>query len=206
MHTLQIFQASQEPLSLDETGDYIEWLRHPCGLIHSEKYGTLFDVRRSSPYEAPQVDFTYARGSVPAQPQPVSLGPPSLLSSVWGYISSQSMTGDQADILLGGPDRPVPQPKPQPQRRGSTPASRSSMSPGRSGSPTSLTAQSVANNAASGVSNLYSRLGNALAERGEMLGSLEDSFKSLESGSKSMLAQAKGLAMKQGAKRWFDLS
>ena len=84
---------------MDETGDYIEWIRHPCGLVHTEKYGTLFNVRRSGPYEAPQVDFTYGRGVVPPQPQPVSIGPPSLLNSVWGYIATQGMTGDQVDIL-----------------------------------------------------------------------------------------------------------
>ena len=121
----------------------------------------------------------------------MSIGPPSLLSSVWGYISSQGMTGDQADILrahnlpdhvypttdhrcppVGGPDRPIPKPKPQPQRQGSL-LSRSSASSSRPMSPgsSSTSAQAIANNASSGVNDLYSRLNNALQERGCVLSS-----------------------------------
>ena len=86
-------------MSLDDTGDYVEWVRHACGLIHTEKYGTLFDVRRSGPYAPPQVDLAFGRGTVPPQPQPVAIGPPTILGSVWGYIASQSKTGDQMDAL-----------------------------------------------------------------------------------------------------------
>ena len=91
------------PLSVDETGDYVEWKRHPCGLIYKEKYGTLFNLRRSAPYAAPLVDFTVGRKAIPPQPQPVSVGPPSLLTSWLGYIKSQSLTGDQVDVLRESP-------------------------------------------------------------------------------------------------------
>lgn len=204
------------PLSVDETGDYIEWKRHACGLIYAEKYGTVFNVRRSAPYEVPQVDFTYGRRPVPPQPQPVSVGPASLIGSWLGYLASQSLTGDQIDALrkwflepqhaaligrlVGGPDRPIPTPKPQrPQVSDTTSGNSGTSQPG--------SVADVANSASRGVSDLYSRLNNALQERGyagcatitinhltialcsEMLGGLEESFQSLESGSKNMLAQ-----------------
>lgn len=117
MHSLQLPQSHNEyasyhwqtglapnpvlhrPLSADDTGDYVEWLRHPNGLIHAEKYGTLFNVRRSAPYDVPSVDFTYGRGTIPYQPQPVSVGPPSIVSSFLGYITSKTLSGDQIDAL-----------------------------------------------------------------------------------------------------------
>ncbi|KAI0093981.1 lethal giant larvae like, C-terminal-domain-containing protein [Irpex rosettiformis] len=201
LHGLQLTQSSSEPLSIDDTGDYIEWCRHPCGSIKAEKYGTLFNVRRSGPYKVPGVDFTYGRTTAPTQPQPVGIGPPSMLNTFWEYISSTGLTGDQVDTLLAGPDRPLPKPQP-PQRPGMPDKSGSDGASASSG----LSAQNIANSATSGVNNLYSRLNNALAERGEMLGGLEDSFNNLESGSKNMLAQAKNLAAKQTAKRWFQFS
>lgn len=117
MHSLQIHQSSPEyvslssflsitllpslhrPLSVDATGDYIEWKRHACGLVYKERYGTLFNVRRSGPYEAPQVDLATGRKAVPSQPQPVSVGPASIIGSWLGYIVSQSLSGDQIDTL-----------------------------------------------------------------------------------------------------------
>ncbi|EKM61629.1 uncharacterized protein PHACADRAFT_169080 [Phanerochaete carnosa HHB-10118-sp] len=206
MHSLQIPQSSTEPLSVDGTGDYIEWKRHPCGLIYKERYGTLFNVRRSGPYEAPQVDFAARRKTVPPQPQPVSVGPTSFIGSWIGYITSATLTGDQIDTLLGGPDRPIPQPKPQRPKPSATGSGRSSGSGSRPDPQRANSVSEMANSASRGVNDLYSRLNNALAERGEMLGGLEESFQSLESGSKNMLAQAKSLAAKQSAKRWFDFS
>lgn len=87
------------PLTVDETGDYIEFSRHPSGLIETAGLGTLFNIRRSGPYTLPQVNLATNRGVIPPQPQPVSAGPTSLLSSWIGYISSQGMTGDQVDAL-----------------------------------------------------------------------------------------------------------
>lgn len=201
MHSLQLPKSSDEPLSVDETGDYVEWTRHPCGLIHATRYGTVFDVRRSGPYDVPQVDFTAGRKPVPPQPQPVSVGPASFIGSWLGYLKSQTLTGDQVDTLLGGPDRPVPTPKPQRPNVAASDSGSSRPQPDRANS-----VSEMANSASRGVSDLYSRLNNALAERGEMLGGLEESFQSLESGSKNMLSQAKTLAAKQTAKRWFQFS
>jgi syntaxin-binding protein 5 len=170
-------------LSVDETGDYIEWCRHPSGSIQAEKYGTLFNVRRSGPYQAADVDFLFGRRTATAQPQPVGIGPPTMLNSIWGYINSTSITGAQIDALrehyfyvgladdanvenvVAGPDRPPPKAKIQ---RPAMPEARSvedgSSTSSISGAGTS--AQSIANSAAGGVGNLYSRLNNALAERG----------------------------------------
>ena len=108
--------------------------------------------------------------------------------------------------LVGGPDRPMPAPKPQRPNASAAGAS------GAGGRPQPNRANSVsdmANSASRGVSDLYSRLNNALAERGyvvshhktllpsdefscsEMLSGLEESFQSLESGSKNMLNQVR---------------
>ena len=63
------------------------------------RYGTLYNVRRSDPYAPPSVDFMYGRGAVPPQPQPVSVGPTSLVGSWLGYLTSKTMTGEQIDAL-----------------------------------------------------------------------------------------------------------
>ncbi|KAI0081067.1 hypothetical protein K474DRAFT_1656898 [Panus rudis PR-1116 ss-1] len=199
MHTLQMEQASLEPLSPDSTGDYVEWIRHPAsGLIRAAHYGTLFDVRRSGPYAAPQVKLASDTDSraIPPQPQPVPIGPQSLIGSWLGYITSQSMTGEQIDVLLAGPDRPIPPPTQRAQvAQGSQGASNTPLG--------SIDARKIASSASNTASDLYNRLGSALAERGEALGQLQESFDSLEQGSKKMLAQSKSLATQQTAKRWF---
>lgn len=92
------------PLSTDGTGDYIEWIGHdPSGFINMAKYGTLFDVRRSAPYAAPDVILADESRAIPPQPLPVSIGPATVLSSWWGTITSNSMTGEQIDILCEFP-------------------------------------------------------------------------------------------------------
>ncbi|KAI0783299.1 lethal giant larvae like, C-terminal-domain-containing protein [Abortiporus biennis] len=198
LHTLQFEQSPTETFSVDETGDYIEWIRHEVsGLIGCLKYGTVFNVRRSGPYLPPTIDFKVDERVIPPQPQPVSIGPASFISSWLGYISSQGMTGEQVDALLAGPDRPIPQPvqRSQPAASGSKTAAGG----------TNLNARDIAASAASTAGDLYSRLGAALAERGEMLGSLQESFDSLEQGSKRMVEQTKSLAAQQTARRWFGL-
>jgi len=63
--------------------------------MQSAAYGTLFDQRRA--YLPPDIDFASTRGAVPAQPQPVSLGPASILGSWFTY--NQTLTGAQVDEL-----------------------------------------------------------------------------------------------------------
>jgi len=131
--------------------------------------------------------------ALPPQPQPVSMGPASLLSQVYSYVAGQFTTGEQIDALLGGPDRPVPE-KPSAAAEwlstATTPATESGGS--------SLQA------ATSGVGDLYNRLGAAISERGQMLDGLEETVGSLQQGSRNMLAQARKLAAEQSAKGWFN--
>ncbi|KAF9469810.1 lethal giant larvae like, C-terminal-domain-containing protein [Collybia nuda] len=188
---LHIFQLPQIPsisLSVDETGDYITWTQHPTsGTVHQATYCTLFDIRRA--YNPSLIELT--KPAAPAQPQPVSVGPTSLLGS-W-FTFNQTLTGEQVDTLLGGPDRPIPESEPR-VRGGYTTANE--LAAGVSG---------VAAATAATQGNLYNRLTSALNERGQILGDLEDRFNALEEGSKNMVTQAKRLATQQTARSWFGL-
>ncbi|KAL0576712.1 Lethal(2) giant larvae sro7 [Marasmius crinis-equi] len=194
------------PLSVDETGDFIGWSLNPeSGSIQEATYGTLFDFRRIN--TSADVVFSTSKPVVPAPPQPVSVSPESYLGS-WFKLYNQTMTGEQADALFGGPDRPIPQPQ---NLVAASTQETSSPSP----------SPRIANQAASTQQTLYSRLTSALEERGQMLGDLEDRFNSLEQGSRSManqasvvrlvfwrrnlkwFLQAKRLAAEQTAKSWF---
>ncbi|KAJ7459170.1 WD40 containing snare-dependent exocytosis protein [Mycena galericulata] len=179
--TLQLPIHGASSFTCDDTGDWMAGTMNGASQIFDRaSYGTLFDFRRA--YAPPDIEFT--KSDVPPQPQPVSLGPTSLLSSWFRF--GQSMTGEQLDVLLGGPDRPIPEPVERP-----------------STSPANASASSVAQTAAGVQSSLYARLQSAVGERGQMLGDLEDRFNSLEEGSKSMVTQAKRLAAEQSAKSWF---
>ncbi|THH21204.1 hypothetical protein EW146_g293 [Bondarzewia mesenterica] len=203
LHSLPLPTISTLPPSPDATGDFLKLTplasyTSPIRRIHLH---TLFNVRRG--YHTPLVSLTErADGTsktVPAQPQPVSIGPAGLLSVAgsWlgGLVGQGSMSGDQIDTLLAGPDRPIPE-KPAP--RGTTQGSGYKYAEWESNP-----AGASAAEASRTQSTLYERLHAAVAERGEMLGNLEESFNSLEQGSKSMVAQAKRLATQQTAKSWF---
>jgi len=169
-------------LTCDDTGDWLVYtVDKTSRIIQQTTYGTLFDFRRA--YTLPTIDFSITKPAVPPQPQPVSLGPTSLLSSWFRF--GQSMTGEQLDTLLGGPDRPIPE-----KAQGST-------------ADIQAGASSVAQAAAEVQSNLYARLQSAMGERGQMLSDLEERFNSLEAGSRSMVAEAKRRAAEQSAKSWF---
>ncbi|KIK70617.1 hypothetical protein GYMLUDRAFT_32661 [Collybiopsis luxurians FD-317 M1] len=186
MHTLTLPPLSYLPITCDEGGDFFAWTRDPeTGLIRQVTHGTLLNFRRVE--SLPAFDFLSSKAVVPAQPQPVSAGPASILGS-WFKFGSSAMTGAQVDSLLGGPDRPIPIQQPQPKA-----ADRDSAK-----SPSQITKEAAATQ-----SSLYDRLNAALEERGQMLGDLEDRFNSLESGSRSMVDQAKRLAAQQSAKSWF---
>lgn len=79
--------------------------------------------------------------------------------------------------LVGGPDRPIPQPK------DNTPAS-----PGSNQSYADR-ANVAKDSLAGGANDLYNRLGSAVSERGQMLDGLEDTVNSLRTGSENMVAQ-----------------
>ncbi|KAI8981153.1 lethal giant larvae like, C-terminal-domain-containing protein [Trametes punicea] len=210
IHTLHLpALGSSDSPSTDETGDFVTHNVFPVPVgsstrpLLSTELHTLFAQRRTEPYALPLVDLAYGRRTVPPQPQPVSLGPPSMMSSVLGYIGSLSVAsaGEQIDTLLAGPDRPVPPPS-KSAARPSTERPNPGDSSANSASQTALAA--AAAGMSSGVADLYNRLGTALTERGEMLGDLQQSLDSLEQGSKTMVEKAKRLAAQQSAKSWFS--
>ncbi|KAJ3517877.1 hypothetical protein NLJ89_g226 [Agrocybe chaxingu] len=194
LNAVQLPLVSSLPLSIDESGDFVAWTQDPRAQtksthVHQATYGTFFNVRRV--YTPPDIDFASTRGSVPPQPQPVSLGPPSLLGSWFSF--NQTLSGDQIDELLGGPNRPILQ-------------SQSERSKDSVGASTATsTASGIAAGAAAVQANLYNKLSSAMGERGQLLGDLEERFQSLEQGSRNMVAQAKRLAAQQTAKSWFGL-
>ncbi|CAK5280636.1 unnamed protein product, partial [Mycena citricolor] len=191
LYTLKLPLDDNAIVSCDESGDWIAYYANGTGCILEKIiYGTVFDFRRA--FFPPDINLAPSRRSAPAQPQPVSLGPTSVLSSWFRF--GQSMTGDQLDALMAGPDRPIPEPPKGPE--GQSLASYASALP---------SASSVAQSVSGVQNNLYSRLQSAMGERSQMLGDLEDRFNSLHEGSQSMVSQAKRLAAEQSAKRWFGL-
>ncbi|PPQ63837.1 hypothetical protein CVT24_009787 [Panaeolus cyanescens] len=196
LHTIKLANPSPLPLSIDDTGDYICWVPDPHvpgrSRIKSAIYGTFFDFRRV--YDDPNVDFACTRGTIPAQPQPVSLGPASIIGSFFTF--NQTLSGAQIDELLGGPNRPVLQRKVVDRNAQAAEEAESS----KGGTDKDAGAIAAAAGAQTG---LYDRLTSALSERGQMLGDLEERFNSLQEGSKDMVAQAKRLAAQQSAKSWF---
>lgn len=184
LHTFSLAKVCENVVSVDETGDFIASRRHESGVFEQIVFGTLFKTRRV--YDHPIVDLTSFHREIPPYPQPVSVGPPSLLSS-WFRYGKPIMTGEQLDALLAGPDRPIPLPDPVQTLQDTT----AGYGPG---------VMKTMENARSGV---YSHLNDALAERGEMLGNIEQRIDSLQQGSKDMVAQAKRLATEQSARRWF---
>ena len=83
-------------MTIDASGDFIAWTADPVSkFINSATYGTFFDIRRAN--TLPDVDFATNRKTIPAQPQPVSLGPPSFLASWFSF--NQTKTGEQIDEL-----------------------------------------------------------------------------------------------------------
>lgn len=95
-YSLVLFTFCYRPISVDETGDFFAWTRNPeNGLIRQATYGTLFNFRRVE--TTPAIDLLSTKPVVPAQPQPVSLGPTSILGSWFNF--GQSMTGAQIDAL-----------------------------------------------------------------------------------------------------------
>ncbi|KAG1904773.1 lethal giant larvae like, C-terminal-domain-containing protein [Suillus fuscotomentosus] len=172
LHTFSLAKVCENVVSVDETGDFIALMRHDSGVLEQIVFGTLFKTRRV--YDHPIVDLTSFHREIPPYPQPVSVGPPSLLGS-WFRYGKPVMTGEQLDALLAGPDRPIPPPDHMQTSQDTTAA----YGPG---------VIKTVENARDGV---YNRLNDALAERG----CVHDPTISPMS--------AKRLATEQTARRWF---
>jgi len=191
MYTVPVTISSPRSLSVDESGDYIDWTIRD-GIAHKSELGTLFGLRRKTLYHDKVLDILRDKNKLPAQPQPVSIGPATLLGQMYAYVGGQSTTGAQIDALFAGPNRPIPQPK-EP----------TSTSPGNNQSYADR-ANATKDSLSSGTNDLYSRLGSAMSERGQMLDGLEDTVNSLRAGSENMVAQAKRLAAEQSTRGWFN--
>src|SRR5882762_1079538 len=72
-------------LSVDTSGDFIAFKRDfKSYLIKEVALSSLFDIRRA--YDLPDIDFASTRREVPTQPNPISAGPPSLLSGTLSWF------------------------------------------------------------------------------------------------------------------------
>ncbi|TFK77434.1 WD40 containing snare-dependent exocytosis protein [Pluteus cervinus] len=192
LHTLQLPSSSTRPPSIDETGDFILWDADPgSGRISEVHYGALFGFRRACPI--PDVELIDPNGSIPPQPQPVAMGPTSLLGSLFKF-SQGSLSGMQIDELLGGPDRQ--EHLAAIRQKENISAKGPAVEAKKSAAGLSATVSDVQN-------SLYNTLTAAMNERGQKLGDLEERLNDLEEGSKSMVTQAKRLAAQQSAKGWF---
>ncbi|KIJ66213.1 hypothetical protein HYDPIDRAFT_26582 [Hydnomerulius pinastri MD-312] len=190
LHTIPLSVKLERPISVDGSGDFV-YCERVSGTSVAKKLtlATIYKSRRV--YDEPLTDLMRSVTPLPPQPQPVSVGPPSLLGS-W-FSPPKSLTGEQLDTLLAGPDRPVPKPKPTFETGD---AELETTDPANA-------APGILDNMEKTRSDLYNKLSSAVAERGEMLGDLEQRMNSIGQGSRDMVAQAKRLAAEQGTKRWF---
>jgi len=85
-------------LSVDESGDYVDWTIRD-GIAHKCEFGTLFGLRRKTLYQDKVLDILRDKNKLPAQPQPVSMGPTTLVGQMYAYVGGQSTTGAQIDAL-----------------------------------------------------------------------------------------------------------
>lgn len=85
-------------LSIDESGDYIDWTIRD-DIVHKSELGTLFGLRRKTLYHEKVLDILRDKIKLPAQPQPVSMGPATLLGQMYAYVGGQGSAGAQIDAL-----------------------------------------------------------------------------------------------------------
>ncbi|KAH8835562.1 lethal giant larvae like, C-terminal-domain-containing protein [Flagelloscypha sp. PMI_526] len=173
--------------SIDAFGDLVCWVPDPSkAIVTRAEYGTLFNLRRS--YNLPHIDLSVSKPGLLTAPAPVSMGPTSYVGSWISVFTVKSITGEEVDLILGGPNRPIiitQEPtKPLKADRG-------------------LSSSAVADNAQDAQGSLYERLNSAMGERGQMLNDLEEQFNTLQQGTSAMVSQAKRLAAEQAAKSRF---
>lgn len=68
-------------------------------IVHKSELGTLFGLRRKTLYHDKVLDILQDKHKLPAQPQPVSMGPATILGQVYAYVGGQGSTGAQVDDL-----------------------------------------------------------------------------------------------------------
>ncbi|KAF8846111.1 hypothetical protein BDN67DRAFT_16617 [Paxillus ammoniavirescens] len=190
LYTTPLSVRPKGPVSVDDTGDFV-YCDEITGFGVAAKLtlATLHKGRRV--YDDLLIDLMRLATAVPPQPQPISIGPASLLGSLFNPL--KSLTGEQLDTILAGPNRPIPKQQATPHSGDAAGTKTPNCGPGASKS----------DNVEKTPSDLYSKLTAAVAERGEMLGDLEQRLDSIGQGSRDMVSQAKRLATEQGAKKWF---
>lgn len=97
-------------LSIDESGDYVDWTILD-DTAHKTEIGTLFGLRRKTLYHDKVLDILRDKNKLPAQPQPVSMGPATLLGQMYAYVGGQSATGAQIDALREYSSMRIPTPR-----------------------------------------------------------------------------------------------
>jgi syntaxin-binding protein 5 len=185
---LLTFQRSAPLVAADTSGDFLLSTMHPnAPLIAECAYGTLFAQRRGF-YAPPRVELGGRRGAIPPQPQPVPLGPQSMLGSVYSYLGAAAgvrvtMSGEEADTLrehsavfpcvmsankppaVAGGQRSIP--KPTTRRAGSQAGTHPrSQSPSADQGYAMPDVGAFGKQITEGTSAIFGRLGNALNERG----------------------------------------
>ncbi|KAJ7651666.1 WD40 containing snare-dependent exocytosis protein [Mycena polygramma] len=155
--TLQLPVAGAS-LSCDSTGDWMAYtMNDTAGAIDQASYGTVLNFRRA--YTPPSINFSTTKPTVPSQPQPVSLGPTS--------------------VLIGGPDRPIPVPETKP-RTDATPATTGSLAE---------TAAGVQNNLYSRLQSAMGERGQMLGDLEDRFNSLEEGSRSMVTQAKRLAAE-----------------
>lgn len=189
--TFSPMPASLNLISVDITGDFIycETTERPA-----MSRVTLASLFFRGVYDEPVtalLEHMTTTPPIPPQPQPAPPGLSSVLSAWLGCHTSASEE-QQLDNIFAGENRPVPRLRlPDSGSRDVEPADHSS-------------AQSaVANTLRRAQDDVYGRLSSALTERGELLGAVEQRVESTAQRTEEMVAEARRVAAKQGAKRWF---
>jgi len=190
MHNFQLLKQPSSIICLDDTGDYVDWVFDEKRMTVSKlRMGTLFAMRRV--FDEPVIDFASNRKQAPAVPQPIPLGPASLLGSFFNF--KKNISGDQVDALLAGPRRPL---------EGDAESTSAAIN-GQWQAQMQTRAAAIAAQASKAGNDLYNNLATALNERGERLGNLDESLTSISDGAQRMASSAKRLATEQSAKAWF---
>ncbi|KAL5476395.1 SRO7_6 [Sanghuangporus weigelae] len=197
MHMFQLPKHPASVISIDDTGDFVDWIFDDRGeSIAAMTSGTLFSIRRV--FDEPVIDFTVGRRAAPTMPPPIPLAPIRYLGSWFNFKKGKS--GDAIDDLLAGPNRPIPQD-----------SDASSIVRGEWQAQIQSRAQEIAKQASQTSSNLYNNLSDAVSDRGDMLNGLQDQFSSLEAGGKKMMLEVRfdfqisqETAAQQTAKGWFN--
>jgi len=190
MHKFQLVKQPSSIICLDDTGDYVDWVFDEKQMTVSKMtMGTLFAMRRV--FDEPVVDFASNRKQAPGVPQPIPLGPASLLGSLFNF--KKSISGDQIDALLAGPKRPL---------EGGAESTSAAVN-GQWQAQMQTRAAAIAAQASQAGNEIYNNLAIALNERGERLGNMDEHFQSISEGAQRMASSAKKLAAEQSAKAWF---